>query len=39
MWFDLSTGTLLASIAVALAVLLLLLCVGWAVAWLLSLRD
>jgi hypothetical protein len=39
MWFDLSTGTLLASVAIALAVLLLVLAVGWAVVWLLSLRD
>lgn len=39
MWFDLSTGTVVASIAVTLGVVLLVLGIGWAVAWLLSLRD
>ena len=39
MWFDLSSGTLLAAVAVALAIVLLLTGIGWAVVWLLSHRD
>jgi hypothetical protein len=39
MWFNFSTGTLLTSIAITLGVVLLVLGIGWAVAWLLSFRD
>ena len=39
MWFDLSSGSLLVGVAIGLAVVLVMLGIGWAVIWLLSHRD